>query len=454
MVQTSDHLTPATGLTGITVTISKNGGSFATPSGSISEVGSGWYAVAGNSTDSNTLGELIVHASHASADIADRINYQVVPFDPDSAVLGLNNIAAADVWAVGTRTLTSGANIALAKGTGVTGFNDIAATAIVSGGAINTSGGAVTTVTNVTNDVGITQTAADKVWSSVARTLTANTNLLAAADVWSAGTRTLTAGDNITLAKGTGITGFNDITVASIWAAAVRTLTANTNLNDITAADVWSYVTRVLTSGTNIALAKGTGVTGFNDIAATDVWSAGTRTLTSGANIVLAKDTGVTGFNDLSSTDLDNLLAEIEANFPENSSILIITDDGHIDTVDNYTDNTPQSGDAYAQLSDIYTAKIDYTVDGANDEYTVVWFKNGNRVTSGVTLPKIQVIRRSDGTDLIAESAMTQIGSLAIYKFDSSTQLGAGEAAIILVKATIDAAQREWTLVTGRDASA
>ena len=51
-------------------------------------------------------------------------------------------------------------------------LNDIAATAIVSGGAIATTGGAVDTVTVVTNDVGITQTGADKVWSSVARTLT------------------------------------------------------------------------------------------------------------------------------------------------------------------------------------------------------------------------------------------------------------------------------------------
>lgn len=55
------------------------------------------------------------------------------------------------VWSTSTRVLTAGTNIALAKGTGVTGFNDIAATAIVSSGAITTSGGAVTTTTNLTN---------------------------------------------------------------------------------------------------------------------------------------------------------------------------------------------------------------------------------------------------------------------------------------------------------------
>ena len=64
---------------------------------------------------------------------------------------GFSTHSAADVWAVATRVLTAGTNIVLAKGTGITGFNDIAATAIVSGGAITTSGGAVSTVTTLTN---------------------------------------------------------------------------------------------------------------------------------------------------------------------------------------------------------------------------------------------------------------------------------------------------------------
>ncbi len=40
------------------------------------------------------------------------------------------------------------------------------------------------------------------------------------------------------------------------------------------AAGVWGYSTRLLTAGTNIVLAKGVGITGFNDIAAGDVWGA------------------------------------------------------------------------------------------------------------------------------------------------------------------------------------
>jgi hypothetical protein len=66
-----------------------------------------------------------------------------------------------------------------------------------------------------------------------------------------------------------------------------------------TATNVWAATTRTLSAGTNIVLAKGTGITGFNDIAATDVWAATTRTLSAGTNIVLAKGTGLTGLNDI-----------------------------------------------------------------------------------------------------------------------------------------------------------
>lgn len=93
-------------------------------------------------------------------------------------------------------------------------------------------------ISATTGLVDITQTAADKVWGTTARLLT--------------------AGTNIVLAKGVGITGFNDIT----------------------AQNVWEYATRVLTAGTNIVLAKGTGITGFNDITAQNVWDVLTSALT------------------------------------------------------------------------------------------------------------------------------------------------------------------------------
>lgn len=55
---------------------------------------------------------------------------------------------------------------------------------------------------------------------------------------------------------------------------------------------VWTVTTRLLTAGTNIVLAKGTGITGFNDPTAADVWSAGTRTLTAATNLGLPSNFG------------------------------------------------------------------------------------------------------------------------------------------------------------------
>lgn len=56
---------------------------------------------------------------------------------------------------------------------------------------------------------------------------------------------------------------------AGSWATA-------TGFSTHSAADVWSVATRVLTAGTNIALAKGTGVTGFTDLSAAQVTTAAT----------------------------------------------------------------------------------------------------------------------------------------------------------------------------------
>lgn len=93
MVDSTDHITGKTGLTP-TVTLSKNGGSFGSPSGAVSEIGNGLYKVAGNTTDSDTLGSLILHATATGADPVD-IEFEVVAYDPQSATnLGLSNLDA------------------------------------------------------------------------------------------------------------------------------------------------------------------------------------------------------------------------------------------------------------------------------------------------------------------------------------------------------------------------
>lgn len=88
MVDSTDHITGKTGLTP-TVTLSKNGAAFGAAAGAVSEIGSGWYALAGNATDRSTLGPLAFHATGTGADPADDL-YVIVPWDPfDSVRLGL-----------------------------------------------------------------------------------------------------------------------------------------------------------------------------------------------------------------------------------------------------------------------------------------------------------------------------------------------------------------------------
>lgn len=84
IVLTSDHITGATGKTP-TVTIAKNTGSFAAPSGAVTEIGSGWYQIAPNATDANTLGPLLVHATATACDPCDD-QFDVVDYNPNAFV--------------------------------------------------------------------------------------------------------------------------------------------------------------------------------------------------------------------------------------------------------------------------------------------------------------------------------------------------------------------------------
>lgn len=94
MVLSSDHFSPATGKT-VAVTISKNGGAFANPSAgatNATEIGSGWYFVDLSTTDTDTLGPLVVKGTAASCDdgsVADDVI--LAPGSPGGALrLGSN----------------------------------------------------------------------------------------------------------------------------------------------------------------------------------------------------------------------------------------------------------------------------------------------------------------------------------------------------------------------------
>lgn len=106
-----------------------------------------------------------------------------------------------------------------------------------------------------------------------------------------------------------------------------------------------------------------------------------------------------------------------------------------------------------AAQASVYYADLSFIKDGTNDEYTIQWFKDGAPITSGITTPLIQVIKRSDGSDLVVSSALTQIGSTGCYKLDATTtaRLAVGDSALVILTATIDAGTRTWRHVIGKD---
>lgn len=107
----------------------------------------------------------------------------------------------------------------------------------------------------------------------------------------------------------------------------------------------------------------------------------------------------------------------------------------------------------------LYTADIQLVVDAGNatpvDEYIVIWFKNGVPLTTEVTGSTIQVVKRTDGTNLIASTAMTEVVS-GTWKYNatSSARQTAGEAYKVICVGTISGNTITRAKGFGRDSTA
>jgi hypothetical protein len=113
LVSSSDHVTPVTGAT-VTVTLSKDGGAFVAAAGAITERGNGVYWLAGNATDRNTLGALVVYATAAGADPFHGA-YTIVPWDPFNGMnLGVSALPDATAGGAGGLPLQDATGAVLA----------------------------------------------------------------------------------------------------------------------------------------------------------------------------------------------------------------------------------------------------------------------------------------------------------------------------------------------------
>jgi hypothetical protein len=262
-------------LSGLTISntdvrLSKNGADIvAKNSGGCTYDESGMYTCTFDATDSSATGRLQVTVVETGA-LPVYHEFQVATAAVFDACCGSSGapLTATDVWGAAARTLTAATNI--------------------------TSTGAAVPITSSRVDVsvGAYQSGLAPLQPTVAgRTLDVTTTGGAGID-WAnveSPTTSLTL-SGTTVGTATALTNLPTIPTAWITANGVATdaigaaeLAADAGTEIGTA--TWASTTRLLTAGTNIVLAKGTGITGFNDIAATDVWAAGTRTLTAGTNI-------------------------------------------------------------------------------------------------------------------------------------------------------------------------
>jgi len=290
---------------------------------------------------------------------------------------------------------------------------------------------------------------------------------LSASDVWSYGDRTLTAFNYPVDATGNILNTLLtrvDTTISSRLPSGAVAVSGNydksgytilgtktklDDLNDITAASIWGVASRSLTtpvttsgvydkSGYSLA-GSITTLDGLNNLSASQVWSNATRNLTHAVDV-----TGIIA---------NRIDVTLSTRQPSGTVTLapVVHTGATIPTITNVS-----NGVTLATSEDIYYSDIQFTKDGTNskDEYTVSWFKNGTPITTGITSPQIQVIKRTDGTDLVAITSLTQIGSSAVYKYDETTNRTTnGEAYIVQVTATIDSGTRTWRRLVARDAS-
>lgn len=181
-------------------------------SGGATHIASGRYYAVLDATDTNTLGKLEINV-HVAGALAVRREFMVLPANVyDSLVLGTDKL---DVTAV-DGTVTTLTNLPAITAGWLTAAG-IAASALNGKGdwPVGKTGYSLTQAfpanfASLSIDgsglVNITQAAADKVWGTASRVLT--------------------AGTNIALAKGTGVTGFNDLDAAGVAAATWNAATA------------------------------------------------------------------------------------------------------------------------------------------------------------------------------------------------------------------------------------
>jgi hypothetical protein len=105
LTDSTDHVTGLTGAT-LTIALSKNGAAFGAITPVVTERGDGWYSLAMTTSHTDTLGDLVLHITAASADPID-LREQVFALLPgDSVVVASIAANAVNASALATDAVT------------------------------------------------------------------------------------------------------------------------------------------------------------------------------------------------------------------------------------------------------------------------------------------------------------------------------------------------------------
>jgi hypothetical protein len=105
LTDSTDHVTGLTGAT-LTISLSKDGAAFGAITPTVTERGDGWYSLAMTTSHTDTLGDLVLHITAASADPID-LREQVFALLPgDSVVVASIAADAVNASALATDAVT------------------------------------------------------------------------------------------------------------------------------------------------------------------------------------------------------------------------------------------------------------------------------------------------------------------------------------------------------------
>ena len=338
LVDSVDHLTGKTGLSP-TVTLSKNGGAFAAPAGAVTEIANGWYQVAGNATDTNTLGPLTLHASAAGADPTDK-EFVVVAYNPDDVVrLGMTALPGAVPASVGGLPTVDASNAIAAVAGNIAGnvlgsvgsiaASGITATSFTAGaidaaaigtGAIDAdaiAADAITAAKIAANAIGASELAADAV-----------TEIVAA--VWNAARATYTAAGSFgegaaSVIGSVGSVGAGGITAASLAADSITA--AKIAADAIGASQLATDAVNEIRDSIGRVITTGTAQAGAATTITLAAGESATSELLRGLQIVLTGGTGASQVRTITAYDGTTKVATVDEAWqttPDATSVYII----------------------------------------------------------------------------------------------------------------------------------